>query len=270
MLPLLVASGALRVQLCRRYSPLPARRLVDLLRVCGAAVGVCVVTDLGEWIAVGLGLHRADWTASTAWQVAGLFVSTVAMLVLGLLLFRASRAVRRVASVDEQPDWLTDAVDLGLAGSGCLRHQADRARDVVRWADAHVVGQVRRHPVVAAALLAAVLALPFVTAKIVLEGYPLALVLLSFALPAAAFFALIVVLGRYLRIVAPRAQPPSLGVSAAVAGCIAGTTVFALHDSLLPQHQTAAELNALLFGGAAAGCAAILLSQFVLRRLRSA
>jgi hypothetical protein len=260
VLPLLVAIGALRAQLCRRYSVLPARRLVDLLRVCRAAVGACLVTQLGLWVAVGLGLHRAEWTAVTAWQVAALAALTVAMIGAGVLLRRAGGAVNRIARADAQPDWLTDAVALGLRGSGLLHHQADRASDAVRWTDEHLVRRVRSHPVLAAALLADALALPYVAAK----------VLLSFALPAAALFALIMLVGRYLRVVAPRSDATSTGTSVAVVGCIVGTVIFAFHDSLLPQHQTAAQLNALLFGGAIAGGTVSLGAQLALRRVRAA
>ncbi len=121
VLPLLVATGVLRFQLCRRYSVLPARRLVDLLRICGAAVGACLVTELGEWIAVALGLHRAAWDAATFWQVVALMASTVAMVGVGLLLRSATHAVDRVARPAAQPDWLADAVTLGLRASGVLR-----------------------------------------------------------------------------------------------------------------------------------------------------
>ncbi len=268
VLPLLVAAGALRAQLCRRYSVLPARRLVDLLCVCRAAVGVCLVTELGEWVAVALGLHRAQWTALTAWQVAALLTATAAMVGAGLGLSRAARAVNRVAEAAPQPDWLSDAVALGLRMCGLLRRRADRASAVVRWADVHLVMRVRSHPIVAAALLADALALPYVAAKIVFEAYPPALVLLAFALPAAALFALIVLVGRYLRVVAPRSNVVPVGLSTTVAACIVGPVVFAFHDSLLPQHQTAAELNALLFGGAVVGGAASLTVHLALRGFR--
>jgi hypothetical protein len=219
---------------------------------------------------VGLRLHRAQWTAVTAWQVAALAALTVAMIGAGVLLSRAGGAVDRIAHADAQPDWLTDAVALGLRGSGRLRHQADRASDAVRWTDDHLVRRIRSHPVLAAALLADALALPYVAAKILVERYPPALILLSFALPAAAFFALIMLAGRYLRVVAPRSDATPTGTSVAVVGCVVGTVLFALHDSLLPQHQTAAELNALLFGGAITGGIASLGAHLALRRVRAA
>lgn len=268
ILPLLLATGAVRMQLCRRYEALPARRLVDLLRLCGAAVGVSTATELGEWLAVALGRRSAAWTAVTTWQVAALAVLTVATIGACLLLRHAAHAVNRIARVGAQPDWLADAVTLGLRASRALGRHRDRAQAAVRWIDVQVIARVRRHPIAAAALLAAVLALPYVAVKIVLERYPPALVLLSFALPAASLFAFVVVAGRYLRIVAPRRGGPPAWLSAAVVACTAGTLAFAFHDSLLA-HQTAAGLNALLFGGGVAAGAVSFTIQMALRRFRA-
>jgi hypothetical protein len=259
VLPLLVAAGAWRAQLCRRYSTLPARRLVDLLRLCAAGIGVCLATELAEWVAVALGLHRPEWTAATAWQVAALAGLTAATLGVGVLVARAARRVGRVATAGAQPDWLADAVALGLRLSLLLGRHGAAARAALRWLDGGPIAWVRRRPIAAAALLSCGLALPYVAAKIALEGYPPALVLLSFALPAA---------GLYLRIVEPRQVEPPAWLFATVTGCIAGVTAFAFHDSLLG-HQTAAELNGLLFGGALVGAVAGSTLRLGLRRLHA-
>jgi hypothetical protein len=181
ILPLLLAAGAVRVHLCRRYRALPARRLVDLIRLCRAAVGVSMATELAEWVAVALGRHSEAWTAVTAWQLAVLAVLTVAMIGGCVLLRHAAHAVSRVARSSAQPDWLTDAVTLGMRASRVLRRQRHRSQAAVRWANVQVIARVRRHPIAAAALLAAALALPYVAIKIVLEDYPPGYVLLSFA-----------------------------------------------------------------------------------------
>jgi hypothetical protein len=267
ILPVLVVTGALRVQLCRRYAALPARRLVDLLRICGAALGVCLATELAEWVAVALGLHSPAWTVATAWQVAALALLTLATIGALLLLRHAARRVIRVAQPSAQPDWLADAVTIGLRISQSLGRQSDRTQTLVRWIDLRAIARVRSHPVAAAALLACALALPFVMVKVVVEGYPPALVLLAFSLPAASLFAFVVIVGRYLRIVAPdRAEPP-VWLCAIVVACAAGTVAFAFHDSLLT-HQTAAGLDALLFGGGLVGGVATFTMLVVLRHFR--
>jgi hypothetical protein len=142
-------------------------------------------------------------------------------------------------------------VNLGMHISAALGRHADRGQNAIHWIDDQAVARIRRYPVLAAALLAAGCGLPYVAAKIVLEGYPPALVLLSFALPTASLFAFIVIIGRYLRFVAPQPGRTPAWPAATVAACIGGSITFAFHDSLLP-HQTAAGLNALLFGGALA------------------
>jgi hypothetical protein len=249
ILPLLVGIGVLRVQLCRRDAALPARRVTDLLRLSGATLGICLATELSEWVAVMLRLHRATWDATTAYQVTALALGTVSTVGICTLLARATHAVGRVSCPSSQPDWLADTVNLGLRMSHGLGRRAGLGQKAVTWIDTQAFARVRRHPVAAAALVAAVCALPYVAAKYTLEGYPPLLLLLSFALPAASLFALVVIVGRYLRIVAPAPGGPPAWLSATVAACLGGTLTFALHDSLL-SHQTPASLDALLFGGA--------------------
>ncbi len=258
-MPLLVAIGVLRVQLCRRCEPLPTRRLVDLLRVAGAALGVSLATEMAEWVAVALGRHRATWTAATEWQVAALAVLTAATIGARVLVRRAARAVSRIAAAAAQPDWLADAVALGLRATRVLGRNRGWALTVVRWTDARVIAWVRAHPIAAAGLLAAALALPFVAAKIVLEGYPAPLVLLVFAVVTASLFAFVVVVGAFLRVVAPRQATPPAWLITVVVACTSGTVAFAFHDSLL-KHQTVTGLSALFFGaGVIAGTVSLAL-----------
>jgi hypothetical protein len=257
VLPLLVTIGLLRVQLCRRYEPLPARRLVDLLRVGGAAVAVSLATELAEWVAVLMGRHRATWTAATTAQVVALAALTAATIGAWVLLRRAARTVTRVATAAAQPDWLTDCVALGLRAAAMLGRHRGRAQAVVGWADTRVLARVRAHPVAAAGLVAVALALPFVVAKIVLEGYPAPLVLLVFAFVTASLFAFLVIVGGYLRLVAPHTARTPVWLSSTVLACTAGSVAFAFHDSLLAQ-QSVRGLSTLFFGAAlAAGTASI-------------
>jgi len=266
VLPLLVAIGLLRVQLCRRYKPLPARRLVDLLRVAGVALGVCLVTEVAECVAVALDRYRATWTAVTTWQVAVLAMVTAATIAGCVLVRHAAGVLAPLARPAAQPDWLADAVALAQRASWVLGPYRDWALGVVRGTDVQVVARVRAHPVAAAGLVAVVLALPFVTAKIVLEGYSAPLVLLSFVFVAATLFALVVVVGAYLRVVARRQTPPPTWLFTVVVACTVGAVAFAFHDSLLAE-QTVTQLSALYFGaGIAAGTASLALQRLWRRR----
>jgi hypothetical protein len=183
--------------------------------------------------------------------VIALLAGTIAMTAAAARLRAVSRAVHQVSDPGPQPDWLADTVALGLRASGKLERFGPYAIQLVRWVDLRILTRVRERPVRASMLVGAALALPIVAAKIVLEGYPPALALFSFLLPAMTLFALIVIIGRYLRIVAPRSDPRPPGVTAAVVSCLTGPTLFAFHDSLLPRDQTAAELYVLLVIGAA-------------------
>lgn len=253
VLPFLAVMIAWRALLCRRYSVLPARRLIDVLRACSVAVGVCLLTELGEWVAFALGLHRRQWTAFTAGQMAALIAFTAAAVSIGVLLASATRRVRRVAAAAPAPDWLADLVTLGLlaarrlTGGGAIRR-------AVHLFETRVSGRVRRHPVAAGALIAGALALPFTAAKIVFEGYPPLLVLLSFALPAAVLFAFVMLAGWSLRLVTPSWSGVPRWLPVLVVACLTGPALFGFHDSF-PAFQTQLGLNLLLFGGGLVGAA---------------
>ncbi|ALE06440.1 hypothetical protein AL755_14850 [Arthrobacter sp. ERGS1:01] len=267
IIPVLVAAGAIRTLLCRRNRPLPARRVADLLRLSLAILLVVAITQLGEWIATVLGLHRVQWNAETGWQIAALAAMSAATVVSGTLVVAATRAVGTRARMDDQPDWLADMVFLGLGCTWRLRWHPRTAVAIVRWGDKTLFSRVRTHPVVAAGALSCVLAIPFVAAKVFLEGYPPLLVLLSFALPAAGLFAFIVVAGRFLRIVPARSGLKSLWPPVLVAGCISGPALFAFHDSLLSSPSPLA-VDGLLFGGGLAGALICLTVQLALRHHR--
>ncbi len=110
VLPLLVGVGLLRVQLCRRYQPLPVRRL----RVAAVALAVCLVTETAKWVAVALDRHRGTWAAVTSGQVVVLGVLTASTISSWVLVRRADRAVAGVAHPAAQPDRLADALALAL------------------------------------------------------------------------------------------------------------------------------------------------------------
>lgn len=272
ILPVLVVIGALRTQLCHRYEPLPARRLVDLLRVCGVAVAMSGLTALAEWAAVMLGLHARQWSAATTWQVASLGALTAALIGCGLLLRRARGEIAAQASAASQPDWLADAVTLCQLQCRRLGSLQGPGQWLVGWLDKQVIERVRARPVAAAAVLTAAASLPFVAVKVFVETYPAPLAAFVFTLSFAVLFAFAVIAGSYLRVVAPRQSPMPVWLCATVVACVAGPATFAFHDSLLSAahaHQTAATLTCLLVGGGAAAGLVSLVSQTAFRRVRN-
>jgi hypothetical protein len=242
-----------------------------VLRVCGVAVGISGFTELTQWVAVALGQHRAQWTAVTMWQVVALGVLSAASIACGALLYRVRHSLARYARIGVQPDWLTDCVALALLEArrlGPLRATAER---VVRWLDQCVIRRVRAHPIMAAALLSVVLALPLVAAKVFLEQYPAPLAAFVFALSAAGLFAFVVIAGSYLRVVAPGPSRPPVWLGATVVACLTGLAVFAFHDALLAAahvHPTAGTLTCLLVGGGVAGGAGSVVVQATFRHSR--
>jgi hypothetical protein len=95
-----------------------------------------------------------------------------------VLLRRVARTLTRVTTAAAQPDWLADSIAARVRNA--LATPRPRP-GMIGWADTRVIARVRAHAVAAAGLVAVALAMPFLFAKIVLEGYPAPLVLLVFA-----------------------------------------------------------------------------------------
>jgi hypothetical protein len=231
-LPLLVTMTALRVQLCRRSQRLPARRLADLLRACGLAAGLCLLTQAAEWIAVARGSHRDAWNAASVAQVTALVALTVASLAAAVTLVRARRAMSRSVCLATQPDWLADAVAGGLHVADLAGPARALAVRAVHAIDRQLIGRIRTHPIAAALILAVVLTLPGVAAKALIEGYSVALLLFVFGVSTASLFAFSVLAGGYLRVVAASRPRPPVWLSAVVAACVAGPLAFAFRSPL--------------------------------------
>ncbi len=269
-LPLLVAAGAARVRLCRRFQPLPYRRVVDLLRLCRVVVGLALATQAAEWIATVLRARARTWNAVTAWQLVALAALTLATLAAGWLLHRTSRGIASAARPASQPDWLADAVALLAYEARRLPAARSLTEPVLSWVDTQVVARVRARPVGAAALLAALLTLPEVAAKIWLEHYPASLVLYVSVVSTAGLFGFAVAAGSYLRVVAPRGDRAPAWVGAAVAASIGASLAVAFRDPLLasvgidPDRATVETLAVLTVCAAAV---AALLAQSVRRML---
>ncbi|PYI64008.1 hypothetical protein CVV68_22805 [Arthrobacter livingstonensis] len=269
IIPGLVIAGALRVQLCRRNKPLPARRVADLLRLSLVVLLVVAATQASEWTAVALGLHRRQWNIDTVWQLAVLAALSAATVAAGTRVITATRALRARNWQGDQPDWLADAALLALRWARLLAWHPRSTYAAVRWVDTTFFSRIRTHPVGAAGVLSCALAVPFVLSKVLLEGYPPLLALLSFALPAAGLFAFITAAGRFLRIVPRRPSSVAIWPSVLVAGCAAGPVVFAFHDSLLSDPSPFA-IDALLFGGGLVGALICLMVQLARRHHRHA
>lgn len=149
LVPVMVAAGVARAQLCRRLEPLPAARLDGLVRAArlvALLVGATVGVDL---VAVALGTHRESWTSVTA----SISLAAGALVVSSALVWLRLRTVT-VPGGGAGPDWAADAGAL-------LRWAATRLSPLgapLRWCagavDGLVDGWVRPRPVTAALALA--------------------------------------------------------------------------------------------------------------------
>lgn len=145
--PLLTGLSALRVEMCRRAEALPARRVLDLLRLSRVLIAVIALTLGSEWVSVALGVHGEAWTPVTNIVLAVLAALSALTVAAGWQLRRASRACGRTPA-PQQPDWLADAAALAKRELTGLGSWGTRFAPVLDWVDRQVLDRVRRPPAV--------------------------------------------------------------------------------------------------------------------------
>jgi hypothetical protein len=235
--PLIAAALLMQVSLCRKSEPLPASRVITILRGCRVAIGAIVVELLTAWIAVILGANWSAWTvSSTGIQIALLVTSTLVTGRVTLDLCRAPRLRESDLPPNAQTsDWLADLIAVAARESRWLGPLRRSSLNLVSWIDRGIVRTVRRHPLIAAAVTSAAFGVTVFGYQGLREGYLLSVTLLSMALGFCGMFASLVLAGSYMRLV--RSPGPLHGarrraVDAFVAACIAVIVALAFRDSL--------------------------------------
>jgi hypothetical protein len=235
--PLVAACVLVRVSLCRKSQPLLTSRAAAILRGCRVAVGAIAVELLSAWAALAVGANRPQWTGvATGVLVALLLIATV---VTGKVLTALGRAPRLHAlsesAVMPEPDWLADLVAVGERESRWLGPLRGPGLALLAWTDRSLVVNVRRHPLVCAAIASAAFGVSVFGYQGLRERYILSVTLLAMGLGFCGMFAFLVLAGSYLRIV--RSPNRLFGIrrralDAAVAACIAAISALALRGSL--------------------------------------
>ncbi len=235
--PLVAVCLLVQVSLCRRSEPLSTARVVAIVRACRVAVAVIVVDLASAWVALALAANRSQWTLTAT----GIGVGLV-----GLATLAATMAVRRLVRIPrlprpaglhdlDAPDWLGDVLTIARREShwfGPFRRPVLTTAD---WADRSLVSQVRRHPIVAAAIASAGFGVAVGVWQWYREGYFLSVTLLVMGLGFCGMFAFLVAACSYFGLV--RSARPAHGVQrrvldASVAACVAAIVTLAFRNSL--------------------------------------
>jgi len=211
--PVLLALGAVRIPLCRRERPLPARRASDLLRASRVLVAIVLIALAAEWASVASGAEPSGGrTGATTLLTIALLPLTAAALTVAHWLWRAGRAVGDGAAKDSAAlDWLADAIALGEREAARLGRYGYLAQRVLRLIDTEVAHRIRRHRVATAALLSVTFGLAIAAAQALGEGYTARAALIVAAVASTGMFAFLIAIGSHLRLVekpAPPARPP--------------------------------------------------------------
>jgi hypothetical protein len=260
---MLTALIALRASLFRRNEILPARRAVDLLRAGRANLILVAATLASDWLSVAFRTHRASWTGTTTLVTGGLAAVTVLAAGAAVLVRSAGRVLAAPADASAQPDWAADGLEFGERAAARLGPWRPGTLTALRRIDTLVVARVRRHPVLAAGVLA-LLAGAFIDApQIAIEGYPVSLAALFITISACSLFAFFLVVGAYLRLVGRGADHPApatrvlvlVSLSVPLAASFRGSLWWLIgtsgQDAGLPQFASLVAVTAAITGLAA-------------------
>jgi hypothetical protein len=235
--PLVAACVLVQVSLCLRSEPLSTARVVAIVRACRVAVAVIVVDLASAWVALALAANRSQWTLTATGIEVGLLglATLVATLAIGHLA-RIPRLPRPAGLHDlDAPDWLGDAVTVARRESRWFGPFRRLVLTTADWAQRSLVSQVRRHPLVAAAIASAGFGIAVGAWQGYREGYFLPVTLLVMGLGFCGMFAFLVAACSYFGLV--RSARPSYGVQrrvldAGVAACAAAVVTLAFRNSL--------------------------------------
>jgi hypothetical protein len=209
-------------------------RVVAILRGCRVAVSAIVVELITAWAAVGGGANRSQWTTGATGVLVALLI--LATIVTGNVIVDLRRAPRlRRPDNAHGADWLADVVTVARRESRRLGPLHRPGLIVLAWVDRTLVSEVRRHPLVAAAIASGVFGVTVFGYQGAREGYALSVTMLAMCLGTCGMFAFLVLAGSYLGVI--HSSTPLYGVQrravdAAVGGCIAAVASLAFRDSL--------------------------------------
>ncbi len=200
--PLIAAFCVPRVLLCRRSEPLPATRILDLIRGCRVVVVGVSLTLSAEWFSVAIGDNRAQWNDAT-WLQIGLLVAMSALdigLILDLLRVRLPRSTA-ADDVSWRLDWLADSFVFLKKISRCLGPVRRPVLRIVSWTEHGLLVAVRRHPLWTALCACAVFGAGVGANQGTREDYGVPVTVVASVLLATGMFGLLAASGCYLGLV---------------------------------------------------------------------
>lgn len=235
--PLIVVCVLVQVNLCRRAEPLLASRVAAVLRGCRVAVGAIAIELLSGWVALALEANRSQWTgAATGVGISLLLLTSLVTMKVSVDLLRVPHLPKMShVSGAEPADWLADAVKVVKRESHRLGPLEEAALVGLAWSEENLVREVRRHPVVAAAVTSGTFGVVVLGWQGYREGHFLSVTLLAMGLGFCAMFAFLVSAGSYFGLV--RSTQPSYGlqrqaVDASVIACTAAVVTLAFRNYL--------------------------------------
>jgi hypothetical protein len=211
--PLVAAFLLVQVSLCLRCEPISVARVVSILRACRVAIGAIVVELLSAWVAVIIRADASQWTpGSTGLEVGLLLVATIVATIATARLARVPRLFSRHGAHrdDAEPDWIGDAVGVARRESRWLGPLRQSAIPILDWCERTLLQEIRRRPVITAAVASAGFGVAVFGWQGYREGYVPSVTLLSMGLGFCGMFAFLIPAGSYFGLV--RSTNPSSGL----------------------------------------------------------
>jgi hypothetical protein len=197
--PLIAISCAPRVLLCRRFEPLLASRIRDVLRGCRVVLAGVSLTLLVEWVSFAIEDNRATWNWATWIQIGLLSLMTVVDLVAVVGICRITLPNLRKST--SNPDWLSDTILLAKTKSRLLGPLGRPIDLLISFVEQSLLATIRRHPVWTALFVCAVFAAGVGTNQAVREGYRVSVAEVVVVLLATGMFGLVTSAGAYLGLI---------------------------------------------------------------------
>jgi hypothetical protein len=221
-----VAAG--RLVLCRAGEPLPEARVEGIVRAVRLALGMSLVTLASDWAGVLATWPAGGPDALTIAAIAGLVVTSAAVVagVAGLA------RVQLPETRSLEPDGLADATVLVRLVGIRLSWLQRPAVWVARSGETRLAPLIRRRPVTSAAVLSIGFGAVLAVTTALAEGVA-PVTALIFAVAGCAMFAFVVLGGSWLRLVSatPSSALHRRLVMAAVAGAAALPTSLAFREA---------------------------------------
>lgn len=205
LVPAVIVVLLARMSLLRGRRPQPLFRIGQLLTASVVSALLMAATMAADWLAVAVRADHALWDhRNTPWLIASLAPLSLLALAHLALALRAFRRLPRRGSRDPDGDWLDDLRT--LLDTAAPHLPTVLRRPVTRFSESGAIETVRRHIIVAAAVLSLLVCLGITTMEAINQRWRSPVLIVTVAIVnLTVFFTFCLIANRFLHIAVPAA-----------------------------------------------------------------